>query len=419
MSQGPLSDAAALVRFRQEFQEAHLNELGFLLGLREYRLQIEAAGWEALEGPEGRILAHLEAMRAEAHPALSCALACLSEDIPEMWCAAGFAMPALAGGLEPVVEAFVESDSAVRVELARGLRHASSPGLAQALSQRLPSLSEDACADALDVLAFRAEGEQVSLIRLLRHPDMRVRAAAARACGALGTREVARALADAAEAPDEAGTEALAAWMLLDPLGAHGPCRKACQSSRASPRLLQRLAALGQAADLEVLETAAIDLDLAPSALAAMGILGAPASIPFLLQKLEPAPTPVRAAIAWALERITGAGLWEERPADTEHSLDEETPALLRWPSEDAARWRAWYRREGHALSRYPRIRGGRPVTRQVLQEELMNPATPVAARAEAFEVLMLQLRAPLRFHPEWFVHLQESALAGTPPTRS
>ena len=114
MSQGPLSDAKALARFRQEFQVEHLSELGFLLGLREYRLHVEAAGWEALKGPERRIRAHLEAMRTEAHLAVSCALDSLSEDIPEAWCAAGFAMPGIPGGLAPIVDAFAESGSPVR-----------------------------------------------------------------------------------------------------------------------------------------------------------------------------------------------------------------------------------------------------------------------------------------------------------------
>ncbi|HZO13839.1 MAG TPA: hypothetical protein VFB62_11295, partial [Polyangiaceae bacterium] len=174
-----------------------------------------------------------------------------------------------------------------------------------------------------------------------------------------------------------------------------------------------------------------------PGLVNAIGWVGSLVAVSKLILLLE--QDDLKEAAAWALERITGAGLWEEAlmPAedidvaeppeptvpfpepprlvrlvsDARDAPPEPSPDAIERPSTDAARWRAWWKQHGSSLSANKRYRRGRPYSPLVSLWELdQAPCTPVERRWLGRE-LCIRTGTALRFDPHDFVRAQEEAL--------
>lgn len=150
------------------------------------------------------------------------------------------------------------------------------------------------------------------------------------------------------------------------------------------------------------------------------------------------------AAAAWALERLTGAGLWEEVEVEDEEidvveppdpdvgeprvpklsrTLSDPrdlppapTPETIEQPSTDAARWRAWWMEKGAVYTMTARYRRGHLYTPLVSLGELDTArVTPVERRWLQRE-LIIRTGAVVRLDPHDLVAVQEEAVRAWQP---
>lgn len=150
------------------------------------------------------------------------------------------------------------------------------------------------------------------------------------------------------------------------------------------------------------------------------------------------------ASAAWALDRITGAGLWEETEIEDDEIDVEEPPdpdvgeprvlklartfgdardrppepaaETIEQPTTDPARWRAWWMDKGAAYNLSARYRRGQPYTPLVSLGELSTArVTPVERRYLQRE-LILRTGAIVPLDPHDLVAVQEDAVRAWQP---
>lgn len=177
----------------------------------------------------------------------------------------------------------------------------------------------------------------------------------------------------------------------------------------------------------------------------AVGFAGAASSVPQLIDLLErDVDSAVKLAAAYALERITGAGLWEEVAVEAEEIFVPDPPEpdvgeprqlklaeivsdprdlppppakeTVEQPTVDPARWRAFVRERCQGWDLGARYRRGRPYTPEVVLDELdTGPVTP-AERRQLQRELILRTGHFVRFDPHDFVVVQEEAIRAWRP---
>jgi len=171
----------------------------------------------------------------------------------------------------------------------------------------------------------------------------------------------------------------------------------------------------------------------------ALGFTGYIPALPTLLDALDGDDEQVALTAAFALDRITGAELYEdlELPAEEidvevppDPPLGEPAPRRLvhqvsdprdlppepakdtLWlPTTNAARWRAWWHEHGADLTPARRWRRGQPHAPTVLIEELDTARCPPAERRHLQLELMIRSGQVVRLDPIDFVVQQASAL--------
>jgi hypothetical protein len=175
----------------------------------------------------------------------------------------------------------------------------------------------------------------------------------------------------------------------------------------------------------------------------ALGWAGAASSIELLIDLLE-AGDEVQSAAAWALERITGAGLWEETVVAEEEILvstppepntgepgaprlaqivsdprdtpPEPAPETAELPTTKPALWRAYWHNHAHAYEMSARYRRGLPYTPLVSLQELDQGRCTPSERRQLHLELILRTGGFVRFDPHDFVVAQEEAIAAWRP---
>ena len=171
----------------------------------------------------------------------------------------------------------------------------------------------------------------------------------------------------------------------------------------------------------------------------ALGWSGSGMAIAPLFELLESSKSEMRVAAAWALERITGAGLWEEAEVPAEN-LDAPEPAspevgeapapklvkvvsdprdepdkpaaeLLERPTTDASRWRTWWQQNAGSFDMRRRYRLGQPYTPLIVHRELDTERRTPAERLLLQRELILRTGTVVRLHPQDLVQVQEQAV--------
>lgn len=171
---------------------------------------------------------------------------------------------------------------------------------------------------------------------------------------------------------------------------------------------------------------------------AALGWTGLVDAVPVLIGALASADDPVQAASAEALERITGARLFEEVEIQPERIMDpdvpdpvpDDKPALAQRVSSprdqpesgspdrierltrDPQRWRAWWAQNGANFGRELRYRRGYPWSPQIVWTELGRALATPGDRRWLKHELSLRTGALLLCDPHDFVAHQELVLA-------
>jgi len=175
------------------------------------------------------------------------------------------------------------------------------------------------------------------------------------------------------------------------------------------------------------------------ASIAALGWAGPAMGIGALFDLLESDRAELRIAAAWALERITGAGLFQEveMPAeeidvvvppspdvgeppvprlvkvvsDPRDEPERPAPDVVEQPTTDLGLWRSFWREHHGKYDPHQRYRMGHPYTPLVSLRELDAERRTPEERRLLQQELVIRTGSLVRFDPRDFVVVQESAL--------
>ncbi|MBK8253735.1 MAG: hypothetical protein IPK82_13845 [Polyangiaceae bacterium] len=290
---------------------------------------------------------------------------------------------------------------------------------------------------AIDVLAFRGAATPEEIARAaIDAPVVMSKAlvyAALTKSGALSD-----GIAQAIGSGDPAALKA--AWIAMA-LSGHPHTSQmltAALTSEEGETAALLLAISGDSRDADALLNVAIAKPARPF-VTALGWAGAADHVVSLLNFLEHDDKVINLAAAYALERITGAGLWEEASVPAEE-IDipeppdpdvgepkppklarivsdprdlpaEPSPDTVTQPTTDVERWRAWWLEKGNLFKSGFRYRRGHAYTPLVSLQELdSGPCTPPERRNLGRE-LFIRTGQWVRLDPIELVVTQEEAL--------
>jgi hypothetical protein len=401
--------------------------------LRDRLLEVAALGVQRKLGPdrpwssalalEQELLAATEAIAALAEgDALVQSLDALAP-VSEMDAGAAFARALALGNApgdapaEAAARTLRLARPEVRPAVAGALGLASSPAVGAAVARLLDDSPSAVCAAALGVLRYRRQVAYGSVVLLLAHPDADVAAAAVRCLGTVPERRTAASVLRYLLSREPVDAIALpAAEVLLalgDPAGLSF-ARAKLEAESVMPALsddarvgyLRLLGLGGEAADRELFFRS---LEPSPRDATAVGWLGHPDLVDWLLGSLEGAndarraagpgasPSAFETAAAGALRRILG-------PVTNLRLLGSAPPAPAAHDGVpvDVAPWRAFWQK---ARARFPspqKLRFGRPYTPAATLDELSADA-PCTARADAaLELAILSRGVALLEADDW-----------------
>lgn len=404
--------------FLREFQEDHLSELEFLLGQREQRLRDPQLPWPDASELERRIEAHVDAMRASGLVGLQLAREAMESGDEAQAMAGTYAVSSFqesdgADGLEEVIRTMEEMAEDVLGVWEQVLVLSEHPGVAERVSALLSSPRSEVRATAARILGRRHEGLAGRLLPLLEDASLEVRAAAVMALARLDHRPAVTAIENLLQFVPVSDWEALTfAALSLGSPRALKHCRQACEAGGELPAGFPRLLAIaGEERDLPLLQKLCAHPKLASRAIAAVGILGVPSSVPFLLAHLASDALEVRLAAGTALNLITGANLYVTARALEEGADGPEPGRVIRLPLMDATTWTQWWNSQTTRFSGAKRFRCGKPLSLGTCIEELADPQSPFEVRERAAQELRIHSQQAIGFEPDWPIRRQRAAI--------
>jgi uncharacterized protein (TIGR02270 family) len=404
--------------FLREFQEEHLSETEFLLGQRSRHVRDLQIPWPYVADLEHRIEAQLDAMRASGTVALELAREAMTSGDEAQVMAGAYVVASFqerdgADGLGEALHTLEETAEdllGVWEEVLVLLEH---PRVADRANSLLSSPRPEVRAVAARILGRRHEGNAERSLPLLDDASMEVRRAAVMALGRLDYRPAVTAIENLLQYVPVSDWEPLTfAAMCLGSPRALKHCRQACQAGGELPSGFPRLLAMaGEERDLPILQKLCAHPKLASQAIGAVGILGVPSSIPFLIEYLSSDALEVRLAVGRALNLITGANLYVTTRALEEGADGDEPGRMVRLPQVDATAWTQWW--DGHVprFSGSRRFRRGKPLSLGLCVEELADPNSPFDVRARAAQELRIHSKQAIGFEPDWPIRRQRAAI--------
>lgn len=404
--------------FIRDFQEEHLSEIEFLLGQRQKYVLNPELPWPEIAELEHRIGAHVDAMCEGGTVALELVREAMAggdeaQAMAGLHVMASFQEAEGTDGLGEVLRALEEVAADllhVWEEVLVLLEH---PRVADRVGSLLASPRPEVRAVAARILGRRHEGNAERILPLLDDASLEVRHAAVMALGRLDYRPAVTAIENLLQYVPVSEWEPLTfAAMCLGSPRALKHCRQACQAGGELPSgFPQLLAMAGEERDLPILQKLCAHPKLASRAIAAVGILGVPSSVPFLIEHLSSDALEVRLAAGTALNLITGANLYVTTRALEEGADGDEPGRMVRLPQTDATTWTEWW--DGHEprFSGSRRFRRGKPLSLGICVEELADPNSPFEVRERAAQELRIHSKQAIGFEPDWPIRRQRAAI--------
>ncbi|HYH94893.1 HEAT repeat domain-containing protein, partial [Hyalangium sp.] len=370
--------------FLLEFQEEHLSELEFLLGQRERYIRDPQVHWPDVADLEHRIEAHVDAMRASGTVALELAREAMTggdeaQVMAGAHVVASFQEQDGADGLGETILTLEETADDLLDVWEEVLVLSEHLRVAERVNSLLASARAEVRATAARILGRRHEGNAERILPLLDDASPEVRSAAVMALARLDYRPALTAVENLLQYVPISEWEPLTfAALCLGSPRALKHCRQACQAGGDLPSGFPRLLAMaGEERDLPLLQKLCAHPKLASQAIAAVGIMGIPSSVPFLIEHLSSDALEVRIAAAAALNLLTGANLYVTARALEEGADGDEPGRVVRLANMDATPWTQWW--DGHEprFSGSRRFRRGKPLSLGICVEELADPSSP------------------------------------------
>jgi hypothetical protein len=402
--------------------------------------------WASLDFLDKRMLTSIDAIAALGHQALG-GIEELVVDSPVTDPARAFAAVMILGcfrgrdalaAAERVVRHLGVTDPLVARCAGDALKLVPHPDLGLALRTLLDDPDEGWRALALEVLSHRGLATVAELVRMAHDPAPSVAAVALVGLASLAPAhaELPQLLAHAAGRPELCA----ASWLAMA-LSNHVQAIQAPMAALRGELGADAAMALALSAD----ETAAARLTAltaeAPSLArtSALGWVGSPGSIPLLVALLTSEDADIVLAAAQALDRITGAQLYEQVQIAPEQvivpdvavpSLGDEPPAPLAAtvsdprdrpaegspdtvmrPTTDPGRWQSYWRQRERSYEPRARYRRGHPFTPSVALWELVSWVLTTPERRRLQHELVVRTGRFVRFDPVDLVVAQQAAL--------
>jgi uncharacterized protein (TIGR02270 family) len=395
---------------RWDILEEHLDEAAFLRQMWEQSLRSpDYALWEIAEGPEARMLAHLDGLVIGGkRVAKKLLLPALKSDEPGKAFAAAFALLASEDGdfLGEVLLALEKSEADARSALRRALEVAPVGKLAERLTAAAaqPGALQG---ELLLVLAYRRIDTGLRLDALASSQDTSLRARSLRLASFLPGRLSAAILEQAFSATEpEVRAAALETGCILGAKGAFSAAQSIVKDGGpgfATAALILGLS--GEEGTVAALAPTLNDSERQRASIFALGFSGRLSAVDLLLQLLE--EDKVAPLAAEAISFITGLAIakqfagppkrWDPDAKD-EPDEEEDVGPEASLPRPDPATIREWWKREGQRLDRGIRHLRGKPwSTETILRELELGPAIrraglalDVAVRSSAAHQLMV-----------------------------
>jgi uncharacterized protein (TIGR02270 family) len=366
---------------RWDMVEEHLDEATFHRQMWEQSLRSpDYALWEVAEGPEARMLAHLDGLVVGgARVAKKLLLPAMASDEPGKVFAATFALLASEDGdfLGDVLRTLKTGEAEQRAALRRALELAPvthlGERLATAAAQTAPIQN-----DLLLVLAYRRIDSGLRLDALASSTDSSLRSRALRLAPLLRGRLATSFVEQALESSEpDVRSAALESGCILGAKGAFSVAQDTVKNG--GPGFGTAAILLGLSSEEGVV--AALALGLSDShrqrdSIFALGFSGRLSAVEALLPLLD--DEKAAASAAEAISFITGlviakefAGPPKRWNPDRKEEEDEPFGPEADLPKPDPLAVRAWWRREGQKLDRSVRYLRGKPWNSEALLKEL------------------------------------------------
>lgn len=370
-------DQGAAIRW--DIAEEHLDEAAFLSGQWEEALVDPAYTLaEVAEGPEERVLAHLDGLVLGGAPVAERLLVpALGGDDPGVALAAAWALLLSEAGdrLDLVVEKLAGAEPEQAAAIARALQLAPREDVPARLVPALPRGSPGVRAAVLDVLAFRRADVAGPLEALVGAPEAAVRRAALRLARVLPSRLAPHVLEPALSGDDpEERDLAIVAGLVAGARSAWAVCERVAREGGPAWDLPALLWALSGEKDLGPLLAGLDDPERAEAALFALGFAGKVAAAEAAAARLGDEDLGKLAGEAFS--GVTGFAIggpsakapepWD--PDAPEEEEDEEgagPEAAL--PAPDPAPVLAWWERAKKGFDPAARLLGGVPWSTEAL----------------------------------------------------
>jgi 3-oxoacyl-[acyl-carrier-protein] synthase-1 len=404
--------------FEWQLREEHRDELASLHYQREAILHDPTIDWPRLREPEQRMLNHLDAA-VMGGPASMAVVAAGAQADEEGLCFAG----SLLIGTLPnsdnfaLLEAACQQSTPPRLAgIAAGLLHAPpSEALDRLIGSLIDHSNPSVQAIGVSVAAKRRLDVGPRLVRLAESTEPSVAAAVSDAAWRLRVQEAAPALQRfLAHEQLDVRRAAVMALLCLVPSQTAAMARARIDSdAHFGGALATCLGIAGQLADAVLLMNRVERDPRDTGAVSALGILGAPDSISYLIGLLQSPDEEIKVAAGGALDLISGlharervpeiARTEDEAPTGEAHEVERVNTSVEFWTN-----W--WHGRRGR-LNPAMRWRRGAYFGLVSCIDELADPKARFADRARAYFELTARAPIALPFEPDWFVARQDGAI--------
>jgi uncharacterized protein (TIGR02270 family) len=403
--------------------------------------------WRSSQILEQRMLANIDAIASFGGAALAC-IEPMVRDAPAKDASRGFATAMICGCFsgrdalgvaERVLHDLGPADAEIAGHFAGALKLVPHPDLPAMLRSWLADPDPALRAMAIDVLAYRGLATPAELTTAAADRSPAVAAAALPALSILRPPELGELVTTALQHDDPALREAgWAAMVLSGNPHATRVLHGELQGPLASRAALW-FAISAEDDDAERL-LAALKQTVTVPLLMAAGWAGLPSSIPVLIDSLRNKDPVLCLTAAYALDRITGARLYEEvdvppekidvPDVDTPDVGEEDKPPPLAkvvsdprdlpsdgapdrmmQPSVRVARWAAYWQTQQSRYAMHARYRRGQPYTPHASLHELDAWRVTPPERRFLQRELIVRTGQFVRFDPHDFVPVQEAAL--------
>lgn len=403
--------------FEWQLRNSHRDDLAALHYQRRAILKNETLPWTRLSDPEQRILNHIDAAVASGPDSMAAVADGLSSSEEGMCFAGAF----MIGVLPARANLARLSESLERVTPARiaGIEAAlmnvpSSDTLDRFIGDALEWRDPQVRAMMIRVAAKRRTDVRDRVRHLLHGEDALVLAAAAQASWRLDLRDCVPSLVGLLTHEScDVRCAALYSLLILNPESAVSFCRAAIADNRHFDGALAIcLGIAGRKVDMHVLINQIHADPGDASAIEAIGILGAPACCPELIQLLDSQDETVKVAAARALDLISGLHATERvavtrDPDDLPSTREREVERV----NTQRDFWLQWWSKCRDRLDHNARWRRGGCHSSGLCIAELSDPNATLAMRRRALTELAMQGGRSVPYEPDWFAAKQIIAI--------